>query len=39
VATSAQVIGEPMVELGLPAASNTTGNSWTLNCDTEPEQK
>ncbi|MCA1567445.1 MAG: hypothetical protein LC803_17705 [Acidobacteria bacterium] len=36
--TSAPMIAEPMVELGLPAASNA-GSSWTLNCDTEPEQK
>jgi hypothetical protein len=35
---SAPLIAEPMVELGLPAASNA-GSSWTLNCDTEPEQK
>jgi hypothetical protein len=35
----AQMRVEPDVELGLPAASNATGNSWTLNCDTEPEQK
>jgi hypothetical protein len=36
---SVRMIVEPDVELGLPAASNATGNSWTLNCDTEPEQK
>jgi hypothetical protein len=36
--TSMPLIAEPMVELGLPAASNA-GSSWTLNCDTEPEQK
>ncbi|HEX8457818.1 MAG TPA: hypothetical protein VF656_11015 [Pyrinomonadaceae bacterium] len=29
----------PAAEPGLPAASNGLGNSWTLNCDTEPEQK
>jgi hypothetical protein len=32
------LIAEPMVELGLPAASNA-GSSWTLNCDTEPEEQ
>jgi hypothetical protein len=34
---NAEALVETLVELGLqPAAS---GNSWTLNCDTEPEQK
>lgn len=38
--TNARVLSaEPAIELGLPALSNPTGNSWTLNCDTEPEQK
>ncbi|HEX8129347.1 MAG TPA: hypothetical protein VF527_09620 [Pyrinomonadaceae bacterium] len=37
--TNAQGLGEPAVELELPIVSNPTGNSWTLNCDTEPEQK
>jgi hypothetical protein len=37
--TVVQVMDEPAVEWGLPAVSNTTGTSWTLNCDTEPEQK
>ena len=37
--TAPQALAEPPVELGLPAASNASGNSWSLNCDTEPEQK
>jgi hypothetical protein len=35
---SAQVSAETEVELGLPSVSNPARNSWTLNCDTEPEQ-
>ncbi|MDX6272503.1 MAG: hypothetical protein QOD28_3726 [Acidobacteriota bacterium] len=35
--TSVQTLAEPLVELGLQPAA--TGNTWTLNCDTEPEQK
>jgi hypothetical protein len=37
--TSVQVLGEPAFELELITPSIPTGNSWTLNCDTEPEQK
>lgn len=37
--TSTRVSGEPALDLELPAAPHVTGNSWTLNCDTEPEQK
>jgi hypothetical protein len=37
--TSVLVISESVADSGLPALSNPTGNSWTLNCDTEPEQK
>jgi hypothetical protein len=36
---SAQVSAETEAELGLPSLSNPTRNSWTLNCDTEPEQQ
>jgi hypothetical protein len=35
--TSVEVVAESLVELGLQPAA--TGNTWTLNCDTEPEQK
>ncbi|HZH30805.1 MAG TPA: hypothetical protein VEY11_08575 [Pyrinomonadaceae bacterium] len=36
---NAHVPAEPGIELELPSASNPTRNSWTLNCDTEPEQQ
>ncbi|HZG52533.1 MAG TPA: hypothetical protein VEZ40_10400 [Pyrinomonadaceae bacterium] len=36
---NAQVSGDAAVELELPIATSATGNTWTLNCDTEPEQK
>jgi hypothetical protein len=36
---SAQDSTETEAELGLPSLSNPTRNSWTLNCDTEPEQQ
>lgn len=35
--TSVQTLAEPLIELGLQPAA--PGNTWTLNCDTEPEQK
>jgi hypothetical protein len=34
-----QAAGEPAVELSAPDAPYPAGNTWTLNCDTEPEQK
>ncbi|HZH90596.1 MAG TPA: hypothetical protein VEX70_08290 [Pyrinomonadaceae bacterium] len=35
-----QAAGEPpAVELSVPDAPHPAGNTWTLNCDTEPEQK
>jgi hypothetical protein len=37
--TSVQAPGEPAAEPALPVAPSALGNSWTLNCDTEPEQK
>jgi hypothetical protein len=37
--TSVQIVEESVVELGVPDAPTPTRNSWTLNCDTEPEQK
>ncbi|HLL15010.1 MAG TPA: hypothetical protein VK388_08100 [Pyrinomonadaceae bacterium] len=36
---NAKSIGETPSAPGLPAAPYSTGNSWSLNCDTEPEQK
>lgn len=39
VAKAARSIGEPPSAPELPAAPYATGNSWSLNCDTEPEQK
>jgi hypothetical protein len=36
---SARITGEPPVASELPAAPYAVGNSWSLNCDTEPEQK
>jgi hypothetical protein len=36
--TSVRWAGEPVAELGVPDAPSATGNTWTLNCDTEPEQ-
>jgi hypothetical protein len=38
--TNAQVLGDAVLELlELPIATSATGTTWTLNCDTEPEQK
>jgi hypothetical protein len=31
--------GELVAEWGVPDAPSATGHTWTLNCDTEPEQK
>jgi hypothetical protein len=36
---SARIAGEPPVATELPVAPYAVGNSWSLNCDTEPEQK
>ncbi|HEY0081702.1 MAG TPA: hypothetical protein VGB61_02835 [Pyrinomonadaceae bacterium] len=38
-ATNVQAPGEPAFEPALPILPSALGNSWTLNCDTEPEQK
>jgi hypothetical protein len=38
-ATGVQAPGEPAAEPALPVMPSALGNSWTLNCDTEPEQK
>ena len=38
-AAAQKALADAAIELELPAASGTSGNSWTLNCDTEPEQK
>jgi hypothetical protein len=37
--TTAQLTGEPVAESGLPDAPHPAGKTWTLNCDTEPEQQ
>jgi len=37
--TSVRSAGEPSVVSELPVAPYAVGNSWSLNCDTEPEQK
>ena len=36
---SVQMPGESWGELGVPEAPHPVGTTWTLNCDTEPEQQ